>query len=177
MRQIDKTKCMSIGICSDRLTQEERHINVDCCRLTWDLIEAMAEADDVPVSVMLRQILDAWAAREILEKSRIADFMDGSNRAAQRKQLLYFVQKGGAGPIKIGVSSDVDGRIRQLSTGSDERIRLLAAIEQTEEVNERALHAKFAGFRKNGEWFEPCGELLEFIDRMKNSVVYVGGTQ
>jgi T5orf172 domain len=69
----------------------------------------------------------------------------------------------GFGPyVKIGVTINIDIRIAALQT--PEPVRLFALIEGwTKE--ERALHARFAEYRLQGEWFLRKGELAEWIDR------------
>lgn len=76
--------------------------------------------------------------------------------------LVYFVQAGEGGPIKIGYTSfSVEKRIATLQTAQPERLRLLATVEGGR--NEVFLHDYFSKHRKNGEWFEPHSDILQFL--------------
>jgi len=75
---------------------------------------------------------------------------------------VYFVQAGEGGPIKIGTSDKVPDRIAKLQTANPHKLSLLGTVAGDEEI-ERALHARFASIRLEGEWFRPGRELLDFI--------------
>lgn len=78
---------------------------------------------------------------------------------------VYFVKPiGMSGPIKIGFAADFEVRFQSLQTGSPIPLEALRVIEGTQQT-ELALHRKFAAHRLHGEWFEPCAELLAFIDQ------------
>lgn len=69
---------------------------------------------------------------------------------------VYFARKGSDGPIKIGCSSHVKGRVRALG------LTLVAQITGMHKT-ERYIHAKFDHLRISGEWFRPESELFDFI--------------
>lgn len=79
-------------------------------------------------------------------------------------KVVYFIQSGSDGPIKIGRSNDVAGRLRLFQTGSSAPLTLLATIA-TEDAKklEGDLHERFSANGIGGEWFRPCPELLELI--------------
>ena len=56
--------------------------------------------------------------------------------------------------VKIGFSSDVEARIRSLSTGSFEKGKLLREIVGYGKEGEAYLHKKFSHLRTFGEWFD-----------------------
>ena len=66
--------------------------------------------------------------------------------------MVYFIQRGDDGPIKIGFSEIVPDRIRMLQTGSAEKLKLRALMEGSL-ADERAIHAMFEEGRMSGEWF------------------------
>jgi hypothetical protein len=74
---------------------------------------------------------------------------------------LYFIQAEN-GPIKIGHSSDPEGRLAILQQGNPYPLHLLAKIPQLF-CEERALHKKYASLRMAGEWFDPSDDLLSEI--------------
>ena len=66
--------------------------------------------------------------------------------------------------VKIGLSKDIRGRVRQLQTGSPYRLRLMGWIENNNDIIlERSLHDKYANQRTHNEWFalEPFTVLQE----------------
>lgn len=72
---------------------------------------------------------------------------------------IYFIQRGDAGPVKIGFTNDIRKRLRGLQTGHDTRLILRRAFDGSE-VDERKLHARFVGSRLQGEWFAPTADIL-----------------
>ena len=79
------------------------------------------------------------------------------------RAFVYFVQSGGEqGPIKIGSTSNVKGRIASLQTAHPEPLRVRLLVPGNTET-ELAFHRRFAEFRMSGEWFRADPALLEFI--------------
>jgi hypothetical protein len=72
---------------------------------------------------------------------------------------------GFADYVKIGISADLDKRIKALQTAIPEKLTVYATIDAGENYGdlEMALHARFAAFRRNGEWFSKEGELADWI--------------
>jgi hypothetical protein len=174
MKGVDKERCRQAGVEEDAFQPEARNIELRLTRLTWRIVRAQCEIDDLPVEVALAQLLDAWAADRYVAAHKLLPVIEKFGALSppppgRLPKRLYFVRRGADGPIKIGVSEDVTARLRQLRTGSDEAIVVLAVVEQTDVINERALHVRFAQHRKQGEWFEPHEELLRFIDSLKGS--------
>ena len=73
--------------------------------------------------------------------------------------MIYVIQAGEAGPVKIGVASDVRKRVGSLQTASPAPLSILHVFEG-EEAEERALHRRFAAYRQSGEWFAPVPEIV-----------------
>lgn len=74
---------------------------------------------------------------------------------------IYFL--AGAGLIKIGVTTDVDKRIRSLENSSPVLLEFLGCYPGTRS-DERALHDRFKHLRRHGEWFDDCAELIAYIE-------------
>ncbi len=85
--------------------------------------------------------------------------------------MIYFIQAGSFGPIKIGFtgSEDANKRIRQLQTAHPEKLECLLTIDGSYK-DEQRLHEYFKHLRLQGEWFEPKPELVEFIASKQNMV-------
>lgn len=77
-------------------------------------------------------------------------------------EYVYFIQGEATGLIKIGYSRNLLTRFSQLQTASADTLRLLARLRGNQD-RERELHARFAPWRKHGEWFEPAKPLLRYI--------------
>lgn len=77
--------------------------------------------------------------------------------------MIYFVQCGPDGPIKIGCTAGLlVTRLRQLQGTSPHELVILGAHEGDREV-EQALHRRFAKTNVRAEWFHPSPELVEYI--------------
>ena len=76
--------------------------------------------------------------------------------------MIYFIQCGENGPIKIGQTGDVEKRISQLQTGCPYELKLLWTYHgnswKEEEVHE-ALEAE----NIRGEWFHPSSNVFDFM--------------
>jgi hypothetical protein len=62
---------------------------------------------------------------------------------------------------KIGRTMDIAARLAELRTGSPDALELVASFP---EDYESELHAKFAAFRRHGEWFAESPELVDFLN-------------
>jgi hypothetical protein len=67
---------------------------------------------------------------------------------------VYVIRNTGTGSVKIGVSRDPAERLKQLQTGSDAQLELVA-VKRTANAfaEEAALHRKHGERRLCGEWF------------------------
>lgn len=172
MKAIDRQRCIKAGANESAFEPVGVTYSFETTRLAQIVLAHHAAAADVPVETFIRQMLDSWAADEFVKANRLAEALAAARDGpAERPKQLYFMRKGEDGPIKIGVSIDHEKRAKGLSTGSDEPIAVLLVIEQDDEVNERALHQRFAAHRKNGEWFEPCAELLDLIATLRSGAI------
>lgn len=80
------------------------------------------------------------------------------------ESVVYFVQAGPDGPIKIGITTSLDSRLRALQTGSPRRLTLLHT-EPGGRDRELALHRRWDRhrLRGDGEWFAPAPAILDYI--------------
>lgn len=79
------------------------------------------------------------------------------------KGAIYFVQIV-TGPIKIGFTTNLEGRLEALRTASPGGLTLLTTICGTLGA-ESYLHHMFAKDRISGEWFTPTTALLDVIEQ------------
>lgn len=110
---------------------------------------------------------DLWAVR-----AEIADPLPRQEPHALHKtldshddyrgtSLVYYCHRAGQSFIKIGVSQNVDGRMRALSTML--RPVHLLAVEPGGYYREGKRHAQFAHLRDANEWFRDSPELRDHI--------------
>jgi hypothetical protein len=80
--------------------------------------------------------------------------------------LIYFIQQGRDGPIKIGFSQESpESRLASLQTGNPVKLRLLGYVEG-DVPEEKAYHTKFKKERLMGEWFKASERLVSEIKRL-----------
>jgi hypothetical protein len=80
-----------------------------------------------------------------------------------RKAHVYVIDPMDRGPVKIGVSSAPERRVRDLQIGHHEVLGILAMFPGGEE-DEQELHKIFSAERLQGEWFERTPRVCNFID-------------
>lgn len=81
---------------------------------------------------------------------------------AEYGKIVYFVQSRLGGPIKIGLTTQLNQRLKQLQNESPIPLDIVGALHGDEQV-ESAIHERFRKLQLHGEWFEPSKELVEFI--------------
>ena len=85
--------------------------------------------------------------------------------------FVYFIQAEDGGPVKIGCTGELRGRIRDLQVGNPQKLRVVETISCGELGNhtahwiERTIHQRLQHLYVRGEWFrdepslwEVCGE-------------------
>lgn len=76
---------------------------------------------------------------------------------------VYFAQAGGPdGPVKIGVSRNIQMRIRSIQNGCPDDVCVIREIDGGHR-EEMWLHRHFRDCRKRGEWFDYHPEMLVII--------------
>ena len=83
---------------------------------------------------------------------------------ARQLSSVYFIRAVSTGLIKIGVSRNVERRLKALS--ATDEMALLATIECAPMSIERLLQRRFRHLRVRGEWFRPEKELLDYIEHV-----------
>ena len=82
--------------------------------------------------------------------------------------IIYFIQMGESGPIKIGATTSIESRLSGLQTGNPEKLRVLLTMDTVKmKESEANLHSRFRYQRLEGEWFKPDDFLLESIKILK----------
>lgn len=80
--------------------------------------------------------------------------------------IVYFVQMGEDGPVKIGrTEGDPLYRLGDLQTGSPYSLHLLGVIPVCFYYEETGLHRHFRHHAMRGEWFASGGDLIRFVEQ------------
>jgi hypothetical protein len=75
--------------------------------------------------------------------------------------MIYFMQAGKNGPIKIGDSDEIHFRLETLQVGCPYKLKLLF-VYNGRHFNESQLHEFFKHEHIRGEWFRPAKAIKEF---------------
>lgn len=81
---------------------------------------------------------------------------------------VYFIQADYGGAVKIGLTDDVERRLRQLQCASATPLTLRLVIDGDQKA-EVKYHKQFAPAHLRGEWFRPVPELVEFMNRVERA--------
>lgn len=161
------------------------------CRGHWDDFERAMRRDAVfghePEWQWLRDHIIGSAVSQILARVMREGVAQRKRREAGKaataqvikaghglKDIVYFVQAGDAGPIKIGFTGNVRDRFAALQLASPETLHLRAFTPGSRDT-EREYHWTFRDYRIGGEWFSPVGSLLATIDAINAAKGEKGG--
>lgn len=119
--------------------------------------------DDVP----------AWISSRIAPESAgtipATDEFARLLREAPEAHVVYFIQRGDDGPIKIGHvrrPENLVRRMRALQNACAEQVVARRLIKTApENCLEIILHARFAEHRLQGEWFSPAPEIVAYMEQ------------
>lgn len=96
-----------------------------------------------------------WAAKQLYP----TDFHDAEwhlnywrDAYGGEASFVYVIQAGPAGPIKVGVSTNPERRLRQHQTSNHEELKLLYVFPG-DAYEEAGLHSRLQGAHVRGEWF------------------------
>ena len=80
--------------------------------------------------------------------------------------MVYFIQAGDNGPIKIGTSSVPEMHIDRLQQGNHEELRLIAEIPGERSL-EKKVRADLKAFELGRKWFHATDEVLNYIKKIQ----------
>jgi hypothetical protein len=76
--------------------------------------------------------------------------------------VIYFLQAGDDGLVKIGRSRSAPGRTQQIQSWEPTKLRLIRSIDAPDWM-ETWLHQRFGDHRSHGEWFRFHPDMLTVI--------------
>lgn len=77
--------------------------------------------------------------------------------------FVYAIADQSGDKLKIGYSKNPNRRLKQLATGSSDRLYILTMFHG-DKFLEKLIHRKFKKVRHNGEWMKVSQELLDYIN-------------
>lgn len=80
--------------------------------------------------------------------------------------MIYFIQEGENGPVKVGKGVSTVARIKQLQTGNPRPLKIYAVVPGYSSLETR-IKKDLAEFQINGEWFNSTSKLFEYIDKIR----------
>lgn len=124
----------------------DKCINNDSVQIHHNTTIVLCEALDCTLSDLYR----------IVNEVEYKELMNGTNNRKEflRSGCVYFVKAPISGLVKIGKTSDLNQRLRQLRWEHDE-LEFLHSIESDDVVSlEKQMHKHFEDKRIVGEWFD-----------------------
>ncbi len=76
--------------------------------------------------------------------------------------MIYFIQAGDDGPIKIGQSDNPEERMAQLQTANASELKLLW-VYSGDDWSESDIHNQLTDHLIRGEWFSPDEDIFDLI--------------
>ena len=80
--------------------------------------------------------------------------------------MVYFIQAGDNGPIKIGKSDTPREHVKILQQGSYEELKLIAQIPGDRSL-EKKVRGDLKAFERGRKWFEATDEVLDYIEKIQ----------
>jgi len=135
---------------------------------TWDTLKKWAkekglpiENINTPIPGMSTEKVDEWLRIKLRKET-------GYDSREKTQNKIYFIQAEAGGLIKIGITHNLKVRFNNLKNSCPIPLKILATIDGSAD-KEIELHERFATHRKHGEWFEPCPEILQLIEQIKQN--------
>jgi Meiotically up-regulated gene 113 len=89
-----------------------------------------------------------------------------------QKGYVYLIRQVGTNYYKIGITANLNKRLKQLQTGSANQLEIFHSIEVTNRKEvEKVLHLKYkqCQVRRNGEWFKFSGWQVREVVKTMNA--------
>ena len=85
--------------------------------------------------------------------------------------MIYFIQQGEDGPVKIGYATVIEKRFRALQSASPYPLKVIGSM-QGSVIDEKRMHLQFSKHRLQGEWFEPDLEIIKYASECDNNKLF-----
>lgn len=92
--------------------------------------------------------------------------------ARNKPKYVYVIGAPGSATVKIGITTSVADRLRQIQSMSPVELEVLWARPGSQEL-ERSLHRHFADHRSHGEWFTFDDDAVDLVkNAIKSGLVF-----
>ena len=113
-----------------------------------------------------RRISEIRREHDRRHAEQMALFAERSKERRKRSQPkptghVYFLRANNT--VKIGFSTNLSERLRNIRTGCPEKVRLVKVVAGTMKT-ERMYHDRYAEYRLDGEWFDLRGRLAKYLE-------------
>jgi len=103
----------------------------------------------------------AWVVSESAMRTHESSCKTRLNQHCE-SSFVYLMKGCGTGTYKIGVTADIDSRVKAISTMSSGGVELICSGAGGSRL-ELELHRKYKSRRLHGEWFNLSGDDVEYI--------------
>jgi len=125
------------------------------------------KSEDMVTARKLLKVREGDVARKeligLVEKNGVS--LATVNGVMPKTPVVYFIQRGESGPVKIGFSRNVYGRMQTLQTANSQPLRLVGYLYGDTEL-EGDIQSRFAEDRLKGEWFKPTYTMKSFLESL-----------
>lgn len=91
-----------------------------------------------------------------------------------RDGFVYFIKRPDTGRIKIGHARNVATRLLSIQTANDVELELVFLEYSENRITlESERHSVFSNCRFAGEWFDPSAELMDYLNKNRESTGFV----
>ncbi|RKU11850.1 hypothetical protein C6502_07100 [Candidatus Poribacteria bacterium] len=80
--------------------------------------------------------------------------------------MVYFIQAGANGPIKIGPSTVPQIHLDHLQQGNHKALKIVAEIPGEQNL-EKKVRDDFKAFERGHKWFDATDEVLNYIEKVQ----------
>lgn len=88
-------------------------------------------------------------------------------RKNARDGIVYVIRAGQTNLYKIGRTTNIDRRLRQLQTMNSQQLSVVKLIQCHDAIAvETTLHQKYKSYRRQGEWFELDESVIKLMEAL-----------
>lgn len=136
-------------------------------------MELLAEIDKLTEMLRKEGCAHAGFFDAMLRQGFMHDLINLNKERAVGNPYVYVLHAEDSGLTKIGFSTRVNARVREIASMSGAKLKLLAKVPADRKL-EIELHNKYAGYRAHGEWFSLREEHLSELSSLVGNEIRVG---
>lgn len=129
---------------------------------TGEVIEPMSKVEAEEFTALLVKRVTAIGDEIRAQSAEVENLRRKLPSAEQHGGRIYLIRSGDSDVVKIGFAFDVEKRLRELQTGSPEKLSIVATVPGDIKT-EQMLHKNYASSHIRGEWFHETPEIRCFF--------------